>query len=190
MKQFVIVFSILTLAATAHAQGGHIGLYSDNSYVDCNLTEAVLAENVVYVAHSYALEGNTAQFRVIDHWGVTVTGVSYGTNLYLGDIFTGVVITYVGCKTLPHLLAEIRYFPTRETAPCIGLHVGADPAVASGEIEVIDCSSNVWYATGGSLCINYPECCLIKSASSAVSTECYPIAAATSTWGSIKALYR
>lgn len=190
MKQFVIVFSILMLAATAHAQGGHISIYADQSGVDCNLEEQVMQENTVYVVHGYAYEVASSQFRVIDHWGAPVVGVSFRTSLYLGNIFTGVSVVYVGCKTLPFVIAEITYLPTQETAPCIGLEVAPDPVLASGEIEVVDCQNNVWYASGGSLCINYPQCCLVKSASSPVSTDCYPIAAANSTWGGIKALYR
>lgn len=192
MRLIAIASALLLAAGGAAAQsGGHIGLYSDVSYSDCNLTEQVLQNNSVYVVHDLAASANTSQFKVDNHWGAIVSDVSYGTNLYLGDIFSGVTVTYVGCKSLPYLVATITFIPVQATTPCYAMEVVADPGLPSGQIEVVDCHSTIYYADGGILCVNIPGCCLINSAQKNVSLgDCTPVGAEATTWGGIKALYR
>lgn len=193
MKSFAIAAALVLFTATASAQsGGMIALFSDVGYSDCNLTENVLVTNYVYVVHFLVAEAQTSQFMVDNHWATAlVAGVNYASNLKLGDIFTGVAITYVGCKPLPHLLATITFIPLQATAPCYALEVVPDPVLASGEIEVIDCANNVLYGYGATMCVNIPECCLISASQASVSLgDCAPVGAQSSTWGGIKALYR
>ena len=53
-----------------------------------------------------------------------------------------------------------------------------DPALASGQIEIVDCSSNVRFANGGILWVNGND----------IDCNCLP-ATETSSWGKIKSLY-
>jgi len=186
MRLFAIAFLVLTLVAgPALAQyGGHIGLYSDPTYFDCSLHEMLYVSNTVYVVHEFAPSGNTAQFRIINHWPGPAPGIiDWGTNLTLGDVYTGIAVTYVGCKALPYLLGTLSFIPTAATPPCTAtLRVGADLAVASGFVEVVDCNMNVLLATGGELIINgnTAECpCILD-----------PVGTAQSNWSRVKALYR
>jgi hypothetical protein len=193
MRTSAIVLVLLLCVEFAAAQGGHIGLYSDSpGYTDCNLTETLFAANNVYVVHTLAATGNTSQFKVEDHWGVLRGPVDYGFNLYLGDIYTGITVTYVGCKLLPYRIATLTFIPTTATAPCYeALRVVADPAVASGQVEVVDCNSNVLLATGGYLCVNAPDCCVADPFQATLSPgDCFPVGVEPSTWGGVKALYQ
>lgn len=180
-KVLLLTLAIVMCAGLASAQsGGHIGIYSDTpGYSDCNLSEALYVTNLVYVVHNTAAEGNTSQFMVAKTWGALDGAVSYGTNLNLGEFFTGVTITYVGCKPLPHLLGTIGSIPVAPTAPCtVAFEVVPDPALASGQIEVIDCSTNTLFATGGKLTVAGDASC-----------PCV-IATEESSWSKIKALYQ
>ena len=178
--------AILTLAALAAAgpsfgqSGGRVATYSDNpGFSDCNLNEVLYSVNSVYLVHELALEGNTAQFMVQVDWpGAVVAGVDYSSNLFLGDIYTGVAVTYVGCAPLPHLVARLDFIPMVATPACGGsIEVVADPSLSSGDIEIVDCNSSVASAVGGVLSINGTIDCPCAS----VITE--------ASWSRVKSLY-
>lgn len=189
MRITAVVFAIMLAAGAAEAQsGGRLAIYSDNpGFTDCNLTETLLASNEMFVVHTGMTEAITVQFKVIHNWyNATVAQVTYPGNLALGDIFTGVAVTYVGCKPLPHLVAVMTFVPSTPTPECTMLIVAPDPSLESGEIEVVDCSANVLYATWGWACVNTPGCCIYG----VHPWWCEPIATEATTWGAIKALYR
>jgi hypothetical protein len=182
-KVLILAVAIVMCASLAMAQtGGHIGLYSDTpGYSDCNLNEALYANNTVYVVHTTAAEGNTSQFMVTKTWAALAGAVSYFSNLTLGDIFTGITITYVGCKPLPHALASITSIPLAATPACtVAFTVVPDPVLVSGQIEVIDCSNNVLTATGGFLTVN----------GNGLDCPCVIVSTEESSWSQIKALYQ
>jgi hypothetical protein len=182
MRTAIVCALLLGLfAAPALAQtGGSIGLYSDSpGYSDCNLVEALYVTNSIWVVHVLLPEANTSQFMVTHNWTAILGSVFYHGNLNLGDPYTGVTITYVGCKPLPHLLCELQFIPIAATPPCtVYFNVVPDPALPSGQIEVVDCSSNVRYATGGELVVNANENC-----------PCFDKTEET-TWSKLKGLYR
>jgi hypothetical protein len=190
MRLSAIALVALMMPVAAAAQGGVIGLYFDIGYTDCNLSETILQQQIVFVVHQFAPEVTASQFRVVKHWGATSAWVDYQGNVKVGEIFTGVSVAYNGCRAAPYLIATMAFISLYETAPCIGLEVVPDPNAPSGDIEAFDCSPAMLYATGGVLCINYPDCCLVQSASSPAATDCYPVSSRESTWGGIKALYR
>lgn len=173
----------------ARQSGGHIGVYSDNpGFSDCELYEVLYATNSFYIVHVLLPEANTAQFMVVHNWDNAVVGsVDYYGNLQLGDMYTGVTVTYVGCKPLPHLLARLDFIPVSPTPDCTFVRVLPDPSLPSGQVEVVDCMSNVLHATGGYACVNTPQCCECGQ----VPEHCeLPVATRETTWGAIKALYR
>jgi hypothetical protein len=127
------------------------------------------------------MSANSSQFKVdVSHWDATVTGVDYYSNLHLGDILTGAVVTYVGCKEVPYLVARIDFYPVTQSPTCTRVRVVPDPNAASGSVELIDCSYTVHQGSGGTLVINpnnSPDCtCLIRSEAGS--------------WGRVKGLYR
>lgn len=184
-------FAILLLLAAAPAlaqQGGLIGIYPDNpGFMECNLTETVGVSNYVYVVHTIYPEATQSQFMLLHNWvEAALVGVDYGTNLHVGDIFTGVIVMYGGCKPLPHLLVTITFLPTAATQGCRLFQVLADPATFSGSIETVDCQGNTLIGAGGLMCVNEPLCCI-----SADPYDCQPpLASEQSTWSRVKALYR
>jgi hypothetical protein len=182
-KVLLLALAIVMSASFAFAQpGGHIGLYSDSpGYSDCNLNEAVYVTNNVYVVHTLAATGNTAQFMIQNNWPGPLAGaINWGSNLTLGNPYTGIAVTYVGCKVLPYLLGTMGFIPLAISPPCTAtMQVVADPAVSSGSVEVVDCSSVVQLASGGLLTIN------------GNSLDCPCIVGTEETnWSKIKALYQ
>jgi hypothetical protein len=184
-KVLILAMAIVMCAGLAFAQdGGHIGLYSDVGYTDCNVDDSgALYTNVnVYVVHKDAVEGNTSEFAINRTWPTANPGTpDFGGNLTLGTIEGGIVITYVGCKALPHLLATWPQFIFGQAPVCTqGMEVVASPLVVSGsgQIEVVDCNSTIHFATGGILTVNGDESCPCS------------VATQESSWSRIKALYQ
>jgi hypothetical protein len=181
-KVLILAVAIVMCASIASAQsGGNIGLYSDDpGWSDCFLQEALYVNNYIYVVHNLLPEANTSQFMVEHNWTAILGATDYVGNLNLGDPYTGVTITYVGCKPLPYLLCKLAFIPVAPTPPCtVQFDVVADPALASGQIEVVDCASAVLFATGGSLIVNGN----INDCPCEVATE-------ETNWSKIKALYQ
>lgn len=181
-KILILAAAIVMCASLASAQtGGHIGVYSDSpGYSDCNVVEQIYVTTTYYVVHTTAAESNTSQFMAVPNFGPGFPGaISYLGNLNLGDLYTGVTITYVGCKVLPHLLATVQHTNSALSAPCtVLMEIVPDPALASGQIETVDCDSNPHFATGGKLTANGNETCPCV-----IGTE-------TTNWSKVKALYQ
>jgi hypothetical protein len=190
MKTTVIALALLLCAGTSSAQtGGLVGLYSDAYWSDCNLSAAADVMATVYVVHSSASQANGLQFRVISNWdNFTVANVVYGGNVAVGDLFTGVSVTYGACRALPYLVATLTFVPLDTPPSCSILRVIGDPASETGQVEVIDCSFQKLTAYGSYLCVNTsPPCCTIGGPDPGCEL---PVATDETTWGEIKALYR
>lgn len=184
-KVLILAMAIVMCAGLAFAQdGGHIGLYSDMGWTDCNLddTSALYTNVNVYIVHTDAVEGNTSEFAVNRTWPTANAGTAdFGGNLVLGALETGIVITYVGCKALPHLLATWPQFIFGQAPACTqGMEVVPSPLVqsGSGQIEVVDCNSTIHFGTGGILTVNGDDSCPCS------------VATQESNWSKIKALYQ
>jgi hypothetical protein len=187
-----VLCATLLVAPSLGGNGGVIGIYSDwPDWYDCNVIEAMGPPMSVYVVHwgSLTPSANTSQFMIQNNWTTAFPGAEqYGGNLFIGStpgntIYEGGTITYVGCKPLPHLLAELQFFFSGVfSPPCtVGLLPVADPIVASGQIEVVHCDgSTILFATGSVMRINgnlfdCPTC---------------PNATEETSWSRVKALYR
>jgi hypothetical protein len=180
-KILLLTLAIVMSASLAFAQGGNVGLYSDSpGYSDCNLNETLGAINAVYVVHDMAPTGNTAQFKIVNTWGALQSTITWN-GLSLGDPFTGIVVSYVGCKPLPYLVGTMNFIPLSPTPPCTAtLQVVADPSVVSGSVETVDCNIVVHVATGGTLTIN----------GNSTDCPCMIVGTETSNWSKVKALYQ
>lgn len=79
--------------------------------------------------------------------GLTLTDVSFGSNLYIGDIETGVTVAFVGCENLPYLVATLTFQSTGISECC---YVDVLPAndSESGGVEGWDCNSDLQPVTG------------------------------------------
>lgn len=201
-----LVASLLMVAicaGPASAQnGGHIGVYSDSPvFEDCVLGEVLYAPNTIYVVHKWVFGGATAaRFSVSENWdGAIPIAVDFPGNSASGNIFSDVTVFYPVCTYGPHVIATLVIVPLEPTLPCTRFfEVIPASGVTSGQIEVTDCNSSCWFATGSSLFVNGNdnECpCgvgepLTLHVRLSATGQCDPVAAEPSTWGSIKALYR
>lgn len=189
-KVLILTAAVLMIASMAFAQGGRIALYADAEWTDCNLVPTLFVSNSIYIVHELAPTANTSQFAVQDNvvssgaW--LHAGVAWNNNLQLGEVYTGITVTYVGCKNLPYLIGTLSIIPTSDPGVCAGdagvaMEVVADPHLPSGNIEVVDCNgTDVWVADGGKLSVNDDGSC-----------PCLvPDATKETTWSNIKALYK
>jgi hypothetical protein len=184
-KVLILAVAIVMCASLVSAQtGGRIGLYSDSpGYSDCFLTAALYVPATIYVVHDLLPQANTSQFKVVHNWTADVIpgAVDFGTNLTLGNIFTGVTVTYVGCKALPHLLATMQFTALAVPADCVvQFTVEPDPGAASGNIVVVDCGNNELIGTGGKLVVN----------GNADDCPCEIIGTEPTNWSKVTALYQ
>ncbi|UCG53142.1 MAG: hypothetical protein JSW58_06210, partial [Candidatus Latescibacterota bacterium] len=95
----------------------------------------------------------------------------------IGNSQTGVSIGYGGCVGAPTNVLDISLFCQGLTGTCCYYTVIPDDDAPSGEIEVVDCSNALLYATGGTGIINSNATCFCD------------VPAEESTWGKIKVLY-
>ena len=186
MRATAILLLLLALPAGALAQnGGVIGVYPDVESFNCFDTAPVLFQTKsYYLIHHLALEATASQFKVEVYWPQAIPGtVEFYDNATLGDIYTGILISYVrGCRTLPDVIARLDFTPITDTPPCEAfLRVDADPAEPLLSVVAWDCSDQKRIATGGILYVGagYDE----YGCRCALSNE-------PQTWGAIKALYQ
>jgi hypothetical protein len=71
----------------------------------------------------------------------------------------------------------INYFAVGTTQNCCYYEVQPDPHVPSGQIEVVDCASNLVFAPGGGIIVNPDQSCYC-----AIRVE-------ETTWGRVKSIY-
>jgi hypothetical protein len=81
------------------------------------------------------------------------------------------------------VIVRIDFVPLESTPICAGyLEVVGDPTSGSGEVEMVDCQSDIHIADGGRLVVNPDETCSCLGGD--------PLRAEMSTWSKVKALYQ
>lgn len=185
MKYLLLALCIPAVAVPAAAQqGGLIAPYSDPLGECCIMYETVGTINDVYIVHTGIPEAAAVAFRVQSNWANAVFIEALIDEIFLGDIFTGITVSYDGCAALPRLVATLRYLVLSPTPSNENL-MSVEPSllVASGEIEVTDCNDDVVVAVPGRLYINIdyiPMGCL----------GCLTVPTDETTWGKVKSLYQ
>lgn len=159
MRTSLLFVIVVSLAAPAWAQGGFIGVYSDDTGSACNLTDNTTAVCSYYVIHSLSPATRGSRFRIeSQHAGIKLgdTPVFLGTT---GSSETGVSISYGACTDASeglHVLT-LNYFCQGTTPACATMEVVAGP----DGLEAMDCDSPVnWVpATGWTSYINNDGSC-------------------------------
>jgi hypothetical protein len=179
-KLLLVGVIVMAFAVPALGQGGSIGIFSDPVGTNCNLSDVAPGLAEFYFVHVGTGGAQAAQFYAPQP-------ACYATATYLTTIClsligpcnaqTGITTGYGGCFAGPIHVATVSYFGTGLTDPCCYYPVLPDPIVPSGQIEVVDCGSNIVFATGGEGTINSDPSCNCS------------VAAETSTWGKVKAAY-
>ena len=86
---------------------------------------------------------------------------------------------YGSCEPAPTHVLSISYFGAGLSTACCLFPVGADPNVASGQIEIVDCANNLIFGSGYIGVVNGNATC-----------TCDAVPTSENTWGGVKALYQ
>ena len=181
MKKALLLTLVLMLSASmAFAQAGSVGLFADMGGTDCNLPDVAPGLTPYYAVHVYHAGATACQFAAPMPACMTATYLSdtavFGVTI--GNSQTGVAIGYGTCQGAPTYVLAINYFTSGTTPPCCLYPVVPDPNVASGKVEVVDCTNALLFGTGGAGIVNSTPNC-----------DCN-VPVEDSTWGQVKALYK
>ncbi|UCG50697.1 MAG: hypothetical protein JSW58_10865 [Candidatus Latescibacterota bacterium] len=180
MKKVVyLAVAMLFAASVVFAQAGSIGIFGDPMGTDCNLQDLVPGLCTYHVVHVNSPGATACQFWAPVPACFLGTYLS-DTALYpvtIGNSQTGVAVGFGACIPSPNNVLDISFFCQGLTGSCCYYQILPDPAVPSGQIEVVDCVNNLIFATGGEGIINADGSC-----------QC-DVPAEDSTWGKVKSLY-
>jgi len=187
MRGMILLGVILVLAGSlatpVRGQAGRINLFVDSLYSKCWHYEEYGTYDVhVYVVHQNTPGATGCRFKL------KPSGSAFGwtymseTSPYTvtGNTRTGITVDYGACLASDILITTILYLKNAGSGYCTTLTPVADPAAASGAIEVYDCNGNVLAGTGQPLLINPRDNC---------SVWCNVLPVDDTTWGRVKALY-
>ena len=162
-----------------------LNIYTDNQRTSCLITDVAPGPISLYVFHENTPEAVWSRFRVVADEGFTAVFVSHSVPpgfLYLGEPMVDYTVSYGGCWIGTFLVTTLVFDAFGTSEPCA--RVWLDDAPSSylpGELLTSDCTEGLKIpVTNGPAVANYIVAC---PAWCIVATE-------TSTWGSVKALYR
>jgi hypothetical protein len=160
---------------------GAIAVFSNAGGTSCNFTDTggLVQVHMLHIHHGGAA---AAQFKLdVSSVGWTWLGDVWSYATVIGQSNTGVAIGYGGCQAAPTYLGVANFFGTAAPA-CKVLYIEPDPAVPSGEIEVVGCSQNKMYAQGYYGVVNPNSYCSCDGSGGTTPVQ-------ETTWGKIKAMY-
>jgi hypothetical protein len=166
---------------------GDISTYSDAAGTSCGVADAIAPFQFidVFLLHKHTGGATASQFKVSLTGGSTMTFSSQTVApgmLNLGNANDDISIAYGGCVQGDFLILTVRYLGFGTSPACS--RIVLEPAATSplpGELAMVDCSQpsgNLEVPGSGQAIINPDGTC-----------QC-DVPVRTTTWGSIKALYR
>lgn len=181
MKKALLLTLVLMLGASmAFAQGGSIGVFADPAGSSCNLTDAAPGLLSFYAVHVLTPGATASQFSAPKPACMASATYLSDTGVFpvtIGNSQNGVAIGYGACLAAPIHVLTINFFGSGLTPACCYYGVFADPNLASGQIEVVDCAENLIYATGGVGIVNPNATC-----------QC-DVPVQDTTWGKVKSIF-
>ena len=182
MKTTLSIFAgILLCAASALAQGGSIGLYVDEDYLERCFDDTGPQLIPVFVVHTAFTGVFASQFMLVNGGGFSCVyvGETPAFPTVIGGAYNGISISYGQCMFDQVLLLTVRYFCYGASPECSFVEVVPDPAAPTGTIEIVDCEMTKRLGWGLKMWVNpYGYC----------RWECYR-PTRNITWGQIKAQY-
>ena len=177
-RPLFLALSLLFIANAALAD--HIGIYSDDSGSSCNLISAggpPFTETTA-VIHSFATGATGVRFKIDQSAATGISVVGMGTTFVpIGSFATDLSVAYGNCLSGSIVVGHLQIIWL--TAPSGTLSVVKPQTDLYNSIRYWDCAMVDHPATGGHAVINGSN-----------SSCADPTAVETSTWGSVKALYR
>jgi hypothetical protein len=188
MKKVLLMTLALMMCAGA-AMADHIGIYADTDGLSCALTTLVSppGNNAFYVIHKLNPGATAAQFKITDATAGALFATTQTTPyLALGTWNTDWSLAYGGCIIGQHVLATLNFLWFGQPLTC-NQTLSVDPAPTSpvpGAIALVDCANpaNLKSASGGRA--------FAGPGNDQCPAGCGEVATETTTWGSVKALYR
>ncbi|UCH84955.1 MAG: hypothetical protein JSW50_04500, partial [Candidatus Latescibacterota bacterium] len=159
---FVMLSSSLSFAQA----GGGIQISSDIEGISCNLSDELYPEFLAYFVVHKAIPGSItaasgSQFIASNPPCLQATYLSDTPQftVTIGDSQSGVTIGYGSCLTMPIWILTMNYISSSGTPPCCEFRVKEHPEVASGRIEVADCTGALLYGAGLCAVVNPDASC-------------------------------
>lgn len=186
MKRVLTLTLFLTLYASA-AFADQIGVFADRWNTTCSLSSVARPPDPptpVYLVHRWNGGARGADFKILDTSGlVPVTQLVTVPFLMIGTFYTGASIAYTTCLVGDVVIATLTYWSVDDTplTDCTrALEIVVNPTSPYGEPVVVDCNFALKPAYGPRFWFGPSEC----------EQFCNPVTTRSSTWGSVKALYR
>lgn len=179
-RSLLLTLAMLCIAGMAFAQAGSLTIAADPGGTNCNLADTTPGLCTYYVVHVNTPGATASQFYAPQPACMLAVYLSDGAvyPVTIGSSQTGVAIGYGACLPGPNNVLMINYFCQGLTPPCCYYPILPDPALPSGNIEVVDCQNQLLFATGGEGIVNSNQTC-----NCSVPVE-------ETTWGGIKSLYQ
>jgi len=193
MRAYLLALSLVGIWLTpTHGQwGGEIRLSTEPTQWVCEMAVDAGPTVTVYVIHDQVVSATAAAYRVSTCNSTLVyIGQTVYSPYYIGDVNSGIAVTYEGCQSGPYLIQSIEYAATGLLPVDSGLAV--KPWPLSGEIEGVDCNFQSTFPDGGVLCIGCVNvgCKNILGADPPYYRCTEPVPVENRSWGKVKALYR
>jgi hypothetical protein len=186
MTRLLFAFLLLLLPlSVAYAQENTLGLYTDPAGTNCN---TIAFPGVV---DFYVVYDGIRGMKIISFSAPAPDCLS--SAVHLADIYDaiyivppgnsqdGIILSHFNCEPTPVVVMVVTYFFPILPQNCCYYPVLPHPQVASGLIEALDCSDNVFYPEG-----------LISTVNGDMSCPCPApptVPLDVTSWGQIKALY-
>lgn len=194
MKAARFLLAALLLPGVVSAQGIVTLNTSADGLGECLLTsQGQVALVNLYVIHWPDVTAQAVSYR-IDPCNSRFTWLAETSSFanVVGDSRTGIAVDYGACLSGPVLVQTISYFDDGTTPTDASMKVVASPNASSGKVEAVDCSGNVIFPYAGGVCINTVSsgCLCAMLGPPYANIPCVGVAAESTTWGHVKALYR
>ncbi len=179
MRLVALILAVVMLPSLAAAQQGILVLSSDPVMLNVVVDDHAPGTTSVYVMHLGTNGSTAAAFSYLEYPGVTMVRTGDGPApgmLAVGDLYTGIEVSYMECKVGTFPIYRIDYQTFGTSAPCSFLQVGPHPTYAA--VRVIDCVGGITDQPYVIVAVVNPD------------ATCNPGPTASSTWGRVKALYR
>jgi hypothetical protein len=182
MKKMFMLCSLLVIAIPQMATADHIGIYTDCTGSSCTLAPGFTSTTAV--VHKFSTGTTASRFKLVFPAGTVLFTFQPGGGIppfvLNGDVQTGVLVQYGECRTgnfcIGQLVASLAPGPL-----CMR------PANGFTDVMHTDCGFVETPATRGSAMVG--SHCVAEDAGGE-RVPCDPVAVESSTWGSVKALYR
>lgn len=179
----ILAAIVATLLATPVTALDRIAIYADPAFTDCDIAAAPSSMVTLYIGHEAIPGALGSLFRVATPacWAgamLLATTPAPGFSA-IGNAETGVAFIYPGCMAGAFLIGTLTYFSSDQDVSCCWLRIGKAPDASLDGVMVTDCAATPRLGTAPFQFIVNPN------------SFCYCYSTVhTSTWGSIKALYR